>query len=97
MKAATGLASAASLAVVVDAVGTVGWLNAGTGTEGNPVVAWTMALLGIVPALVAWAALRIGVLFLMTRLPRCLPVLAVLTLWSWWAAAYGLDLVGRPW
>ncbi len=95
----TGLAALASLAVVCDAASTLGFLHAGTGVEGNPVVAWSMALLGVVGALAAWSALRLAALWLIARcsVPG-VPVLLLvaLTAWSWAVVGHNLGAWTLP-
>jgi len=83
------LAWAAVLATLLDAATTVQFLYAGTGREGNAPVAWAMAAIGIVPALLILSALRVAVVGAVAWMGRVWPAAAIGVLgWLcavWWA------------
>ena len=62
------LAIDCAVVAVADAVSTWLFLSQGTGVEGNPLVAGTMSVLGVLPALAAWTLLRWAAVALMVRI-----------------------------
>lgn len=85
---------------VADMVSTWLFLHFQTGVEGNPLIAHTFDLIGVIPALLFWTAFRIGAIWLLSRTPKwqvvaCGVMTYVLTMWT--LVDYNNYFVGRLW
>ena len=80
------------LMIILDAISTWIFLHNKTGVEGNPMVAATMAALGVVPALILWSSIRwlaVCGIFRLSQRSRVFEIVGVLIItyilvvWSW--------------
>lgn len=76
------------------------FLHFQTGVEGNPMIAHTIELLGVIPALLFWSAFRIGAIWLLAhtrvwRIVACGVMTYVLV--SWTLVDYNNWFIGRLW